>query len=123
MRDTEEVDDKGDAADGLPTVKGGGRSGIPSPSGSGGWSDGERPGQAGGEPPVGPPPAKETEWGEQDLAHARNAADLAIQHLRSAVDSGRTDVLDQLGWTREQARAFLDRWESMRRLAEGGDPA
>jgi len=31
-------------------------------------------------------------------------------------------VLDQLGWTREQARAFLDRWESMRRQAESSDP-
>jgi hypothetical protein len=56
------------------------------------------------------------------LAHARNAADLAIEHLRKDVDAGRSEVLDQLGWTREQARAFLDRWESMRRMAESDDP-
>jgi hypothetical protein len=38
------------------------------------------------------------------------------------VESGRTDVLDELGWTRDQARAFLDRWETMRRQAESADP-
>jgi hypothetical protein len=62
------------------------------------------------------------EWGEQDLAHARNAADLAIEHLKNAVDSGKDDVLADLGWTPEQARAFLDRWEAMRRQAQRGDP-
>jgi len=31
-------------------------------------------------------------------------------------------VLDDLGWTPEQARAFLDRWEQMKRLADSGDP-
>jgi uncharacterized low-complexity protein len=92
----------------------------PGPDGSGGWADGT-PGQQGTAPPDGPP-ARETEWGEQDLAHARNAADLAIEHLRKDVDAGRSEVLDQLGWTREQARAFLDRWESMRRTAESDDP-
>ncbi|NBW97064.1 MAG: hypothetical protein EBR28_10120 [Planctomycetia bacterium] len=62
------------------------------------------------------------EWGEQDLAHARNAADLAIEHLRRAVESGDTEVLDRLGWTRDQARAFIDRWERMQRMAESSDP-
>jgi hypothetical protein len=62
------------------------------------------------------------EWGEQDLSNARNAADLAIEHLQDAVASGRSDVLDELGWTRDQARAFLDRWEAMRRLSESNDP-
>ena len=93
-----------------------------SETGSGGWSGGDGPQQPGKPLADGRAPAKETEWGEQDLANARNAADLAIEHLRGAVESGRTDVLDQLGWTREQARAFLDRWEKMRRLAESGDP-
>ncbi len=31
-------------------------------------------------------------------------------------------MLDELGWTQDQARAFLERWEAMRRLAESGDP-
>ncbi|NBW87016.1 MAG: hypothetical protein EBR23_09365 [Planctomycetia bacterium] len=54
------------------------------------------------------------------MAHARNAADLAIAHLRDSLAAGRTDVLEELGWTPEQARAFLDRWESMRRAARSG---
>jgi hypothetical protein len=62
------------------------------------------------------------EWAEQDLAHARNAADLAIEHLKNAVDSGDPGMLDELGWTPEQARAFLERWEAMRRMARSGDP-
>jgi hypothetical protein len=64
---------------------------------------------------------REMEWGEQDLASARNAADLAIEHLRESVAAGRTDVLDSLGWTPEQARAFLDRWEAMKRMAGSPD--
>jgi len=55
------------------------------------------------------------------LDNARNAADLAIEHLRKTVESGRTDVLDELGWTRDQARAFLERWEAMRRQSESTD--
>jgi hypothetical protein len=62
------------------------------------------------------------EWGAQELENARNAADLAIEHLRTTVESGRTDVLDELGWTRDQARAFLERWEAMRRQAADPDP-
>ncbi|MFM7206718.1 MAG: hypothetical protein ACKO4T_08625 [Planctomycetaceae bacterium] len=61
------------------------------------------------------------EWGDQDLAHARNAADLAIEHLRNSVESGDRGVLDELGWTPEQAQAFLARWDAMRRMARSGD--
>jgi hypothetical protein len=62
------------------------------------------------------------EWGRQNLEHARNAADLAVEHLRNSLDAGRTEVLDDLGWTPEQARAFLDRWRAMQRLAGSDDP-
>jgi hypothetical protein len=92
------------------------------PTGSGGWVGGDRQNSPDGQPGDGPAPAKEMEWDEQDLANARNAANLAVEHLRNAVDSGRNDVLDQLGWTREQAREFLGRWERMRKMSESGDP-
>lgn len=84
-------------------------------------------GKGGGEQGVQPanpdaaPPNKKMEWTDQDLAHARNAADLALEHLRDAVNGGKRDVLDALGWTPEQARTFLDRWEAMRRQADTGD--
>ena len=31
-------------------------------------------------------------------------------------------MLNELGWTREQAAAFLARWEAMQRMAESDDP-
>ncbi len=65
--------------------------------------------------------AGQTEWSEQDLANARNAADLALEHLRESLAAGRTEVLDDLGWTPEQARAFLARWDAMKRMAGSGD--
>ena len=90
--------------------------------GGGGQSEGAAQPVQGGTAPQGLPPSRETEWGRQELENARNAADLAIEHLRTSVESGRTDVLDELGWTRDQARAFLNRWEAMRRQAESADP-
>ena len=31
-------------------------------------------------------------------------------------------MLDRLGWTADEARAFLDRWQKMRQFSESGDP-
>jgi len=92
-----------------------------SPVGGGGSSEGAATPPAGGPASQEPLPPRETEWAAQELENARNAADLALEHLRNTVESGRTDVLDELGWTRDQARAFLDRWEKMRRQAESPD--
>jgi hypothetical protein len=89
--------------------------------GGGGWSEGAAAPAPGGPPAEGPQPSRETEWAAQELENARNAADLALEHLRDTVESGQTDVLDELGWTRDQARAFLERWEAMRRQAESPD--
>jgi len=47
---------------------------------------------------------------------------LAIEHLRRSLAGGRDDVLEELGWTREQATAFLERWEAMQRLSQSDDP-
>jgi len=62
------------------------------------------------------------QWAEQNQEHARNAANLAIEHLRDSLKEGRTDVLDALGWTPEQARAFLARWEQMQEGVGSDDP-
>jgi hypothetical protein len=59
---------------------------------------------------------------EQEAARARNAADLAIKHLRDSLAEGRSDVLGRLGWTEDQARGFLARWEALRRLAGSDNP-
>jgi hypothetical protein len=92
-------------------------------TGSGGWAGGDSAKRPEGQPlPDGPAPSKETEWGEQNLTNARNATNLALDYLRKAVESGDTAVLDRLGWTADEARAFLDRWQKMRQLAESADP-
>ena len=102
--------------------KAGGKEGGQSSSvGSGGWSGGGKSVPADGPEKAGLPPSKEAQWDQQDLTHARNATDLALEHLQDEVDSGRTGVLDQLGWTRDQARAFLNRWHSMQQMAESAD--
>ncbi len=88
--------------------------------GAGGREGGDRVGQPAAVDGAAPP-RRDVEWTEQDTAHARNAADLAVEHIRDSVDAGRTDVLDELGWTPEQARAFIERWQSMRRLAGSED--
>ncbi len=66
---------------------------------------------------------RDMQWTAQDVEHARNAANLAIEHLRESLAKGRTDVLEDLGWTPEQARAFLDRWQQMQQNAATGDPS
>ncbi len=65
---------------------------------------------------------REMQWTQQNLDHARNAANLAIEHLRDSLEEGRTDVIDSLGWTPEQAKAFLARWEQMQARADSPDP-
>jgi hypothetical protein len=101
-------------ADGEPQPGGGGRVG----GGRVGGGQSQDAAVAADEEPV----ARELEWGDQDLAHARNAADLAIEHLRDSMAAGRRDVLDALGWTPEQAEAFLARWQTLRQLAGSEDP-
>jgi hypothetical protein len=92
-------------------------------TGSGGWAGGDSAKRPEGQSlPDGPAPSKETEWGEQNLTNARNAANLALDYLRKAVESGDTAVLDRLGWTADEARAFLDRWQKMRQFAASADP-
>lgn len=92
-------------------------------TGSGGWAGGDSAKRPEGQPlPDGPAPSKETEWGEQNLTNARNAANLALDYLQKAVESGDTAVLDRLGWTADEARAFLDRWQKMRQFAASADP-
>jgi hypothetical protein len=87
-------------------------------AGQGSWSDGEGQ-REGGEVEA---TSSELEWGTADLDHARNATDLAIEHLRESLERGDEDLLEQLGWTQAEARAFLARWDAMQRLQQSDDP-
>ena len=97
-------------------------SGTPAASttGGGGQKGGDQPDDR--DDPAETAEAKPLEFERQDLSGIRRAADLALDHLRDAVRSGDDEVLDELGWSPEQAQDFLDRWDLMRRQAETDDP-
>ncbi len=73
----------------------------------------EAEGSAGpGEPGVGRPgSATDPRAEEQNLAHAREAADLVLRQLEGDLQRGDVDrdLLDQLGWTEDDVRRFSDR--------------
>ena len=56
--------------------------------------------------------------GEQpNLEYARKAANLVLEHLKDQQHNPDQELLDKLGWTDEQMREFIARWESMKRSA------
>lgn len=113
----------GDAQDGgQPPRAGDGNAGGGSRSGDGAWGGGDGSARNDRDALAGDQEKREIDWGNEDLRHARNAADLAVEHLRDSVEAGRSDMLEQLGWTPEQARAFVERWQAMRRMADSDDP-
>ncbi len=70
--------------------------------------------------PAASPPDKQWQPGvdraaDANLDYTRKATDLALEHLKDQLADGRDDseLLKQLGWTREEADAFLQRWEAM----------
>jgi hypothetical protein len=87
---------------------------------------GGTPADVGGQRPAGPdgkPVAQPLTGGDEaNLDYARKATDLALDHLRNELTKpdGGQELLDQLGWTRDQARQFLDRWQRLK--AEANEP-
>jgi hypothetical protein len=58
----------------------------------------------------------------QNLSAVRQATDLALDHLRDSIRTTDDEMLKELGWTREQAKAFLQRWDNMQKDAVNGNP-
>jgi hypothetical protein len=52
-----------------------------------------------------------------NLEYAKRQTELALEHLRDQVQKDNSDLLQKLGWTKDDARQFLERWESMKRAA------
>ncbi|MBN1394623.1 MAG: hypothetical protein JW959_06340 [Pirellulales bacterium] len=52
-----------------------------------------------------------------NLDYARRQTALALEHLRDQLAEERSPLLERLGWTKEEAKRFLERWERMRRAA------
>ena len=113
-----EGDQPGEAAAGAGAA-GGTPAGSTAGGGGGGEEGGDQPADRQDDAATAEP--KPLEWEEPDLSTVRRAADLALEHLRDSVRSGDEEVLAELGWSREQAEAFLNRWEAMRQAATSGD--
>jgi hypothetical protein len=87
-------------------------------AGAGGMSGGpQATGKSQGDKPV----SNALDIEPQDLSSVRQATDLALDHLRDSIRSTDDEMLKELGWTREQAEAFLQRWETMQKAAENGN--
>lgn len=55
--------------------------------------------------------------------YARRSTDLVLDALKNQRETPDPELLDELGWTADQYRRFIDRWEQARRLADSGDAA
>jgi len=74
-------------------------------------------GQATGSSAAPPPPPAQTAADEANLEYARRQTTLALEHLRDQLAKEKAPLLDRLGWSKDDARRFLDRWEQMRQAA------
>ena len=61
-----------------------------------------------------PAAAKQPAADEANLDYARKQTDLALEHLREQTARDNSELLDELGWSREDAERFLERWEQMK---------
>jgi hypothetical protein len=69
-----------------------------------------------------PAPSKEPSGGEDpNLEYARMQTDLALEHLKDQLAQEKPGLLDRLGWTKEEAKKFLDKWEQLMHNAQGGN--
>ena len=59
---------------------------------------------------------------DPNLEFARRATDLALEHLKDQTDQDDSELLDRLGWTAEDAKKFIQKWEQMRRAADQKGP-
>ena len=58
------------------------------------------------------------QWNEQN---AKKRAELALEKLSSQKEDPDQELLDRLGWTEEEFKTFLDRWQQMKDAAQKGD--
>lgn len=92
--------------------------------GAGGDSQSGKRGGGGGSGlgEIGPDEASLTGADAPSLQYAEAATNLVLDYLDDVLKE-KVDrrILDELGWTEEQLRAFLERWKAMKAAAEAGD--
>ena len=72
-------------------------------------------------------PRRTPESGEDDpnLEYTKKATDLAIEYLKDQLAKGKPDqkLLDELKWTPDDMRRFVDQWDRFKKQADAADPA
>ncbi len=97
-------------------------------------ADGANPSKSAGQQPQGggtggsssTPPAGELEPGDEaNLDFARQQSDLVLDRLEDQLDKDQVDqeMLEKLGWSKEDLRKFVDRWKGLLNAAEQEGPA
>ena len=99
---------------------------------SNGTSEGPKAHSSNGPPGGGVPGARtdeahsaeptESPADQANLKYARQQTELALEHLRDQLAKEKPPLLDRLGWTKDEAQRFLERWEAMKRAAAESGP-
>jgi hypothetical protein len=78
-----------------------------------------------GNPPASrrPPAGPVAEGDDANLDYANRATDLVLDYLKDQKESPNQELLEQLGWTADDLRKFVNRWEALKRAANEPDPA
>jgi collagen type III alpha len=58
-----------------------------------------------------------------NLEYAQQATDLVIDYLKDQRDQPDPELLRDLGWSVDELRSFIDRWETLKKSAREGTPA
>jgi len=85
-------------------------------------SAGQQPAGGGQNGEGSPPPAGETQPGDEaNLDYARNQTDLILDKLDDQLKKKETDkkLLEKLGWSEDELRRFVDRWKHLKEQADG----
>ena len=69
-----------------------------------------------------PPNMAEPGADEGNLEFARKQTNLALEHLKDQMNKDKSEVLERLGWTPDDARRFFEKWEQMQRSAREPGP-
>ncbi len=55
---------------------------------------------------------------EANLEYARRATDMVLEYLKDQEDNPDSELLDELGWTEAELKAFLNRWQQLKNSAD-----
>ena len=68
------------------------------------------------------PESQPTVADEANLDYARKQTELALEHLEDQLAKDKPDLLEHLGWTRQQAQQFINGWQQLRQAADAKGP-